>query len=155
MSIGKMFMNKYLMYLNHLIVSYGQVVVILYLTLPTTLIKISKFQLMEENIFQTCTWMRCSSLRYLGSVFSTLSSDNRFPSISFLAHHILLCGFNIFALLQDVPVLDLHVSIHVSVFALQTLFQFEKNLYSKVMNLTMVFSFPTSLLQLYSASILT
>ena len=47
MSIGKMFMNKYLMYLNHLIVSYGQVVVILYLTLPTTLIKISKFQLME------------------------------------------------------------------------------------------------------------
>ena len=55
MSIAKMFMNEYLMYLNHLIVSYGQVVVILYLTLPTTLIKISKFQLMEENIFQTCT----------------------------------------------------------------------------------------------------
>ena len=35
------------MCLNHLIVSYSQVVVILYLTLPTTLIKISKFQLME------------------------------------------------------------------------------------------------------------
>ena len=39
------------MYFNHLIVSYGQVVIILYLTLPTTLIQISMFLLIEENIF--------------------------------------------------------------------------------------------------------
>ena len=80
------------------------------------------------------TCMRCSSLRYLGSVFSTLSSESLLPSISFLSNLNVdlrwdhTCTNLEVDLLQDVPVLHLNISVHICILAFKTLLQFVEHL---------------------------